>query len=104
MTMIVLHRLGHSAEPFYLSPDLIVTVEATPDTVLTLTTGAKIVVNEPPEAVAQRVRKARVAVLVDAARVRDDERAANESEPSLRRVGSDSLRAIDAAPRAFELR
>jgi len=37
--MISLHRLGHKLEPFRLNPDLIVTVEATPDTVLTLATG-----------------------------------------------------------------
>ena len=34
--MITLHRLGHAAEPFHLNPDLIVTVEANPDTVITL--------------------------------------------------------------------
>jgi flagellar protein FlbD len=102
--MIILHRLGHHAEPFQLSPDLIVTVEATPDTVLTLTTGAKIVVNESPESVAQRVRKARVAILVDAARARDDERAEISRQNDQARVGSEALRAIDASPRAFELR
>ena len=54
--MITLHRLGHTtAEPFHLNPDLIVTVEATPDTVITLTTGAKVVVAESPERVV-RVR------------------------------------------------
>ena len=42
--MITLHRLGHKLEIFRLNPDLIVTVEATPDTVITLATGAKIVV------------------------------------------------------------
>ncbi len=46
--MITLHRLGHSDEPFQLNPDMIVTVESTPDTVITLATGAKVVVAETP--------------------------------------------------------
>ena len=54
--MITLHRLGHQVEAFHLNPDLIVTVEANPDTVITLTTGAKIVVAEPPERVVADVR------------------------------------------------
>ena len=47
--MITLNRLGHSDEPFQLNPDMIVTVESTPDTVITLATGAKVVVAETPE-------------------------------------------------------
>ncbi len=61
--MITLHRLGHAAEPFHLNPDLIVTVEGNPDTVVTLTTGTKIVVAEPPESVIQQIKEYRVAVL-----------------------------------------
>jgi flagellar protein FlbD len=53
--MIVLHRLGHSAEPFYLNCDLIVTVEACPDTVVTLATGARILVGEDPDAIARAI-------------------------------------------------
>ena len=52
--MITLNRLGHSDEPFQLNPDMIVTVESTPDTVITLATGAKVVVAETPEEVAAR--------------------------------------------------
>ena len=37
--MITLHRLGHRSEPLHLNPDLITTVEAHPDTVVTLATG-----------------------------------------------------------------
>ena len=58
--MITLHRLGHAAEPFHLNPDLIVTVEANPDTVVTLTTGTKIVVAEPPDRVVGQIREYRV--------------------------------------------
>jgi len=72
--MITLHRLGHDAEPFQLNPDLIVTVEANPDTVITLTTGTKIVVAEPPERVAREVRACRVEILTEALRARREER------------------------------
>lgn len=64
--MIVLHRLGHQAEPFHLNPDMILTVEALPDTVITLTTGAKVVVGETPEQVADEVRAYRSGILADA--------------------------------------
>jgi uncharacterized protein YlzI (FlbEa/FlbD family) len=60
--MIVLHRLGHKTEPFHLNADLIVTVEGCPDTVITLATGSKIVVAEPPEQVADEVRAWRASI------------------------------------------
>jgi uncharacterized protein YlzI (FlbEa/FlbD family) len=44
--MITLHRLGIRSEELQLNPDLITTVEAHPDTVITLATGAKVVVCE----------------------------------------------------------
>jgi flagellar protein FlbD len=64
--MITLHRLGHSNEPFLLNPDLIATVEAHPDTVITLTTHARLVVCESPAAVASEIRTWRAAILSDA--------------------------------------
>ena len=66
--MITLHRLGHASEPFQLNPDLIVTVESTPDTVLTLATTAKVVVAETPQTVTDAVRSWRAGVLVEALR------------------------------------
>ena len=54
--MIQLHRLGRDPEPFLLNPDLIVTVEAHPDTVVHLTTGANLVVHETPEELVAEVR------------------------------------------------
>jgi flagellar protein FlbD len=51
--MIQLTRLNH--EPFYLNPDLIQEMETTPDTVLTLASGARIVVQEAPEKVIDEV-------------------------------------------------
>ncbi len=77
--MIVLHRLGHNAEQFHLNPDLILTVEATPDTVVTLTTGAKIVVVESPVRVAEEVRTWRADILKDALGRRRDEAPARGS-------------------------
>jgi flagellar protein FlbD len=72
--MITLRRLGHSDEPFQLNPDMIVTVESTPDTVIGLATGAKVVVCETPEEVAEAVRNYRAEVLGDAMRKRRPER------------------------------
>jgi flagellar protein FlbD len=49
-----------------LNPDLISTVEAHPDTVVTLTTGVKIVVAETPREIAEQVRAWRADILRDA--------------------------------------
>jgi len=72
--MITLNRLGHSDEPFQLNPEMIVTVESTPDTVIALATGAKVVVAETPEEVAAAVHDCRAAVLSDAMRRRSARR------------------------------
>jgi uncharacterized protein YlzI (FlbEa/FlbD family) len=64
--MITLHRLGHRHEPFLLNPDLIATIEAHPDTVITLTTHARLVVCESPAEVAAEVRAWRAGILSDA--------------------------------------
>jgi flagellar protein FlbD len=45
--MIEVHH-GREARPLLVNDDLIETVEATPDTVLTLTTGKKLIVQETP--------------------------------------------------------
>lgn len=68
--MITLNRLGHSDEPFQLNPDMVVIVESTPDTVITLATGAKVVVAETPEEVASALHAYRAEVLSDALRRR----------------------------------
>jgi uncharacterized protein YlzI (FlbEa/FlbD family) len=68
--MITLNRLGHTDEPFQLNPDMIVTIESTPDTVITLATGAKVVVAETPEQVTAAVHSYRAEVLSDALRRR----------------------------------
>jgi uncharacterized protein YlzI (FlbEa/FlbD family) len=85
--MISLHRLGHQVEAFQLNPDLIMTVEATPDTVITLTNGTKIVVAEPPERVVSDVRDHKIEILAGAMTRRDQLRGgttAPRKRPSLR--------------------
>lgn len=54
--MIRLHKLSHDREPFHLNPDLIATIEAHPDTMLHLTTGVKLGVDENVDEVVAKVR------------------------------------------------
>lgn len=76
--MITLHRLGHVLEAFQLNSELILTIEATPDTVITLTNGHKVVVAETPERVAAEVRTQRIAVLAGAMDLRGALRASGQ--------------------------
>ena len=62
--MILVHRLR--GEPLYVNADLIESVEATPDTVLTLVDGRRIFVEEPPTAVVDRFVAFRASLLVAA--------------------------------------
>ena len=81
--MIRLHRLGGSEHEFDLNPDLVLTVESTPDTVITLTTGTKLVIDESPDSVMAAVREWRVGVL---------ERALKRTGPQ---IAEARLRAVD---------
>ena len=51
--MIVVTRLNHT--PLVINPDLIVFMEETPDTIITLSNGEKIVVEEKVKEVIRRV-------------------------------------------------
>ncbi len=62
--MIQLTRLNHV--PLILNSDLIEHIEVTPDTVITLTTGQRFMVLEPPEEVVEKVVAFRRAILTDA--------------------------------------
>jgi uncharacterized protein YlzI (FlbEa/FlbD family) len=64
--VIRLRRLGSKAEAFYLNPDLILAIEATPDTVVTLTTHTKVLVADSPEDVVSAVREWRASILATA--------------------------------------
>jgi len=70
--MITLHRLGHPEHELSVNPDLIVTIDANPDTVICLANGSKLVVDETPAQVAAEVRDYRVDVLAGALRARND--------------------------------
>lgn len=61
--VIRLHRLGHPDEDFHLNPDLIVSIESTPDTVVTLTTHTKLIVAERPQQVVAAILAWRASVL-----------------------------------------
>lgn len=59
--MILVHRLR--GEPMFINEDLIESIEATPDTVLTLVDGRKIVIADAPQLVVDRARAYRASVL-----------------------------------------
>ncbi len=50
--MIFLTRMN--GKIFYINPELIQTVEATPDTVITLVGNTKFIVKDSPQAIAER--------------------------------------------------
>jgi flagellar protein FlbD len=66
--MIIVHRLR--GEPMFLNADLVESIEATPDTVLTLVDGRHVVVADAPEEIADRIVEYRAAILVSAAEIR----------------------------------
>ena len=51
--MIVVTRFNGSQ--IYVNAELIQTVEGTPDTVITLTTGVQLVVHETPQVILERI-------------------------------------------------
>jgi flagellar protein FlbD len=65
--MIPVHRLSHPDVPVWLNPDLIQLVETTPDTVVALTNGARLVVQETPSELVRLVREWRASVVALAA-------------------------------------
>ena len=64
--MIRLHRLSARAEVFYLNPDLIVAIDSTPDTVVTLTTHQKVLVADRAEDVVAAIQLWRSSILANA--------------------------------------
>ena len=59
--MIMLSRLN--GLPFAVNPDLIERAEATPDTVLTLCDGSKLLIGETVEQLVARVREYRASIV-----------------------------------------
>jgi flagellar protein FlbD len=74
--MIPLHRLTHPSLPLYLNPDLIQSIEATPDTVVALTNATRFVVNETPVEVLTMIRDWRAGIISKA--LEDSDRPAPE--------------------------
>ena len=64
--MIVVHRLTNPDHPLYVNPDLIQTVEANPDTVISLENASKFVVLETPDQVVELVRDWHASIIVRA--------------------------------------
>jgi flagellar protein FlbD len=61
--MIRLHHFGAEGSEFYLNPDLIVTIDARPDTIIHLINGHELYVAEAPDQVATAVLRYRIDVL-----------------------------------------
>jgi len=51
--MIALHRLNN--QPIMVNADLIETLESTPDTVVTLTSGNKLIVRDTPDEIQHKI-------------------------------------------------
>lgn len=68
--MIIVHRL--KGEQFFLNADLVESIESTPDTVVTLVDGRRMVVADTPQEITQRVVEFRAAILVSASQLRDE--------------------------------
>lgn len=68
--MILVHRLR--GEPLFVNADLIESIEATPDTVLTLVDGRRVFVDDTPEVVVDRIVAFRASLLAAADDLRID--------------------------------
>lgn len=79
--MIIVSRINGS--PFAVNPDLIERAEETPDTVLTLSDGTKLVIGESLAELVDRVREFRASVLALAHRLETGEAA---PAPALRLI------------------
>jgi flagellar protein FlbD len=66
--MILLHRLSAAREPFHLNPDLVLTIEASPDTFLELTSGQRVAVADTVDEVVARIREFRTGIAAEALR------------------------------------
>jgi flagellar protein FlbD len=67
--MIVVHRL--KGERMFLNADLVESVEETPDTVLTLVDGRRLVVSDRADEIAARILEFRASILVSASEMRN---------------------------------
>ncbi|MCP3976048.1 MAG: flagellar FlbD family protein [bacterium] len=75
--MIVLHKL--KGEDFFLNADLVESVEETPDTIVTLVDGRRIVVSDSADTIADRIIEYRASILVSASEMRTGTRHSFEA-------------------------
>lgn len=75
--MIKLTRLNGAI--FWLNPDLVELVDETPNTVVTLVDGKRVIVEEPAETVHERIMIFRAAVLRLVTRVEDSSEAEDKA-------------------------
>ncbi|HUY22922.1 MAG TPA: flagellar FlbD family protein [Acidimicrobiales bacterium] len=87
--MIYLARF-HGGERIAINPDLIERIEETPDTVITLTSGAKHVVGESMDEVIERFRAFRASTLALAVRMAEPSEVACVTHLRVLRGGADS--------------
>lgn len=62
--MILVH--GLKGEAMYLNADLMEAIQSTPDTVVTMVDGRKLIISESPEEIVDRIREFRASVLAAA--------------------------------------
>jgi flagellar protein FlbD len=63
---ILIRLTRFNGDPIFVNVDLIETIESTPDTILTLTTGNRLTVRETPEQIASQMLHLRKAIHADA--------------------------------------
>lgn len=83
--MIILTRLG--GHEMAVNPDLIERAESTPDTVITMVDGHKLVVAESVDEVVDRVRRWRASVAAEAFTISHDDEVPAEPAPQARTGG-----------------
>lgn len=88
--MINLTRINHLA--LVLNSDLIEHIEKTPDTVVSLTSGLKLLVLESPEEIVERVIEFRRAITAPAAGLKKGSAELLYAVPSTHRRGSSETR------------
>jgi flagellar protein FlbD len=91
---VILLTRFHSGESFAVNPDLIERVEETPDTVITLTNGAKHVVQETMIEIMETVQIFKATTIALAARIADDPSAGETAHLRIVRGAADTIRPL----------
>ena len=73
--MVRLCHIGSHGDEFMLNPDLIVTIERKPDTIVHLISGHEVYVKETPEEIVERILEWRAEIIRRGSVPADDVRA-----------------------------